>query len=236
VLVQSDLFECMRRHCDDCQECNIPLQVSSDGRYVSLSDSTPPCVPTTTTTTTTSTTIAQRKATSEGLGRFLRNVPGRDQWRQKQLELGLRTAEEYEQAIVAFRLQAYAGTVRPQCGELRTSNDKASLLAVGQRLALFTKTSLEGAKLQKAFAHFHVLLLLSFCELLRHWNFSPEVVDDLLQRGLGKRERDREKLLVSVRGVHRMIVEIVRKGWSLYRATELFFLSMLTECVKAQRY
>jgi hypothetical protein len=39
VLVESELFSRMQQHCENCHDCNIPIQVLSDGRIVTPTDS-----------------------------------------------------------------------------------------------------------------------------------------------------------------------------------------------------
>jgi hypothetical protein len=98
---------------------------------------------------------------------------------------------------------------------------------VGQSLASLTSSSLKNAALQKSFAYFQVLIFLSYCEFLRQKKVSYEVIDKLIQTITNIRERDRKALLDSIVWIHHLVVELVRTGWSLYRATELFFISML---------
>lgn len=99
---------------------------------------------------------------------------------------------------------------------------------VGKNLAVLTKSSLENANIQRSFAYFQVLILLSYCEFLRRKNVSYEAIDKLIQDITDIREIGRRALLDTIPWIHRLIVELVRKGWALHRATELFFISMLS--------
>lgn len=71
------------------------------------------------------------------------------------------------------------------------------------------------------------LILLSYCELLRHKGVSDKAIDELIQTITEIRERDRKALLDTIPWIHQLIVELVHRGWTLHRATELFYISML---------
>jgi hypothetical protein len=82
---------------------------------------------------------------------------------------------------------------RECCKELGESDGE--LIVVGKKLALLTKSSLENVDLQRSFAYFHVLILLSYCELLRQKGIFDEAIDELIQTIAEIRERDRKALL-----------------------------------------
>ncbi|KAH8692571.1 hypothetical protein GQ44DRAFT_733996 [Phaeosphaeriaceae sp. PMI808] len=276
VLVKSELFSRMRKHCEDCHDCNIPIQVLSDGRIVTPTDSLPnssnirkrkasksleaaaqnaptntsPLTPQSVTEATRLQLPSQppgtrqspsepsaqrnperkkrvrRSPKTEAFSRFVKNAPEGNRWRERQLELGLNTVEKYEHVIQGFSRRAHAVSKREYCKELGQSGGE--LIVVGKSLALLTKSSLENVDLQRSFAYFHVLILLSYCELLRQKGVSDEAIDELIQTVTDIRERDRKALLDTVPWIHQLIVELVQRGWTLHRATELFFLNAIS--------
>jgi hypothetical protein len=251
VLVQLELFSRMRQHCENCHDCNIPLQVLSDGRVVtptrkrkaSQSLGSTQNAPTNTSgLTPQSETEAirsqppsqppgtrpspqhnpeppssetgpskpsaqpnlhperrkrvQRSPRTEAFSRFVQNAPEGNRWRERQLELGLNTVEKYEHVIQGFSRRAYVVSKRECCKELGQSDGE--LIVVGKNLALLTKSSLENVDLQRSFAYFHVLILLSYYELLRQKGVSNEAIDELIQTVTEIRERNWKALLDTV--------------------------------------
>ncbi|KAF2744351.1 hypothetical protein M011DRAFT_171443 [Sporormia fimetaria CBS 119925] len=171
------------------------------------------------------TTPAKRmgKKITLALRRFLGKVPIRTGWRERQARLGLNTVQEYEDVVKGFCSRAY---IMEHWNEPGGSG--SGLIALGKHLANLTKASLENANLLRSFAYFQVLILLSYCEFLRQKGVSEHTIDELIQP-VRARERDRRTLLDTIPRIHRLIVDLVRRGWTLYRATELFFISMLNE-------
>lgn len=55
---------------------------------------------------------------------------------------------------------------------------------------------------------------------------SDEAVDQVIERATNAREWDRKLLLKCASLINRIIVKLVCHGWTIYRATELFFLGM----------
>ena len=84
------------------------------------------------------------------------------------------------------------------------------------------------AKLQKAFATFQALILLSYCEVLRKRDVPQDTLDTIIQHISG-RERDRRTLLDSALWLNGVIVALVSHGWTIYRATELFFIGVFSK-------
>ncbi|KAI9652869.1 MAG: hypothetical protein M1821_007787 [Bathelium mastoideum] len=275
VLVKLELFSRMRQHCESCRDCNISIQILSDGRIVTPTDSLPNSsntrkrkasesskstqnAPTNTSPLTSQSetgatrlqppsqqpgitqsplkpsaqcnserkTRVRRSPKTEALSRFVKNAPEGNRWRERQLELGLNTVEKYEHVIQGFSRRAYVVFQRECCKEFGQSDGE--LIVVGKNLALLTKSSLENVDLQRSFAYFHVLILLSYCELLRQKGVSNEAIDELIQTVTEIRERDRHALLDTVPWIHQLIVELVQRGWTLHRATELFFINAMS--------
>jgi hypothetical protein len=157
---------------------------------------------------------------------FLRNAPKATGWRKRQTELELNTVEQYEEVIRAFTARTNIIPKRePYQGDGHSENE---LVNLAERFALLTKDSLRNAKLQRSFATFQALILLSYCEVLRKRGVPYETVDQIIQHIAG-REFDRRRLLDSAPWVNGVIVNLVSHGWTIYRATELFFLGVFSK-------
>ncbi len=154
---------------------------------------------------------------------FLRNAPTATEWRKRQTDLELNTVEQYEQAIRAFTDRTNVIVERqPYQGDKRPEHE---LVNLAERYALLTRDSLTNAKLQKSFATFRALILLSYCEVLRKRGVLQETLDPIIQH-IGGRQCDRRRLLDSVLWINGVIVALVSHGWTIYRATELFFIGV----------
>ena len=151
---------------------------------------------------------------------FLRNAPKATEWRKRQIELDLNTVEQYEQTIRAFTDRTNI-TFKGEPYQ-RGNHLEHELVELAERFALLTKASFTNAKRQRSFATFQALILLSYCEVLRKRNVSYETVDRIIEHIAG--ERNRRRLLSSARWINGVIVELVNHGWTIYRATELFFI------------
>ena len=156
---------------------------------------------------------------------FLRNAPKATEWRKRQTELELNTVEQYEQIIRA--LTDRTNVIVKREPYQREAHLEHELVDLAERFALLTKASLTNAKCQRSFATFQALILLSFCEVLRRRDVSYELVDRMIEHIAG--ERDRRRLLSSARWIFGVIVHLVNHGWTIYRATELFFIGVYFE-------
>ena len=70
--------------------------------------------------------------------------------------------------------------------------------------------------------------MLSYCEVLRERSVPYETIDRIIQHIAG-REYDRRKLLLSASWLNGVIVDLITCGWTIYRATELFFIGVFSE-------
>lgn len=133
--------------------------------------------------------------------------------------------EQYKQTIRAFtdRTNVIVRREPYQRGE----HSKHELVDLAERFALLTKASLTNAKHQRSFAIFQALVLLSYCEVLRKRDVSYETVDRVIEHVAG--ECNCQRLLSGARWINGVIVDLVNHGWMIYRATELFFISMSLE-------
>jgi len=167
----------------------------------------------------------QKPRKIEAVDWFLRNAPKATEWRKRQTELELNTVEQYEQSIRAFTDRTNVIVKREPYQ--RAEHSKHELIDLAERFALLTKASLTNAKRQRSFATFQALILLSYCEVLRKKDVSYETIDRIIEHIAG--ERDRRRLLSGARWVNGVIVDLVSHGWTIYRATELFFIGMSLE-------
>ena len=167
----------------------------------------------------------QKPRKTEAVEWFLQNAPKATEWRKRQTELDLNTAEQYEQTIRAFIDRTNVKVIRVpyQRGE----HSKHELVELAERFAWLTKTSLTNAKRQRSFATFQALILLSYCEVLRKKGVSYELIDRIIEHIAG--ERDRRRLLSGAKWINGVIVDLVSNGWTIYRATELFFIGVFLE-------
>ena len=62
--------------------------------------------------------------------------------------------------------------------------------------------------------------------MLRKRGLAYETIDRKIQHITEAREWDRRRLLDSALWINEQIVKFVRHGWTIHRATELFFLGM----------
>lgn len=223
VLVPLNLFDHLRQHCERCHGFDGSLEALPDGQVVLVpSRSAGP-------------DSLKRKA-SGGLSKpkgsrtkptpaeaslswFLRNAPLASSWRARQIELGLKTAEQYEGVIRAFGNVANTGIE----ATYENTNLGDELVHLAERLALLTKSSLANAQLQRSFALFQALILLSYCLVLRNRDIPSDQIDRII-RHIAANEKDRKKILKGASWIHEAINGLIDNGWTIYRATELFFI------------
>ncbi|KAF2625007.1 hypothetical protein BU25DRAFT_450398 [Macroventuria anomochaeta] len=99
------------------------------------------------------------------------------------------------------------------------------LLAIGSYFAKLTHRSAEAIKAQKQFSSFQLLLLLSYIAFVQHKGYSDEDIDLHIQSFCVVNQNRRRQLIPRALKVNQVICEIVRVcGWSIARATEVFFL------------
>ena len=246
VVVQKRLFDRLRQHCECCPYFDKLLENSSDERTIVIPSEGPSSEPSKKRKTLhgsgpqevsqpshslqqseqqlpSQSSGAKRQQKEAAAKWFLKNAPKAIEWRKRQAELDLNTVEQYEQIIRAFTDRTNITTERKLCHGDGHSDDQ--LIDLANRFALLTKSSFSNANLQRSFASFQVLILLSYCEVLRKRGVSYEAIDPIIQHVAG-RELSRRRLLDSAPWINGLIFELVSHGWTIYRATELFFISM----------
>lgn len=210
VTVQASLFDSMRQHCHSCQSFTLSIVDLPDGRVATA-------------------TSKQRKMHGETrksriLDHFMSHIPIGEKWRARQRELGLETVEDYEYVVQSLACRSGVSLTSTHRG-LNKEVESPLIVVIGRKLANLTKAALKNLQLQKSFAYFQFLLLLSYCEFLLKEGISNTVVDEIIKSITDVRQRDREELLKAVPWIHKLINALVSQGWTVFRATELFFLS-----------
>ena len=97
---------------------------------------------------------------NSALSWFLRNAPKATEWRRRQIELGLKTVEEYEGVIRAL---GHDANIKAEASQ---GDGKAEdvLVNLTERFALLTRDSLANANLQD---RLHYLKLSSCCHIAK---------------------------------------------------------------------
>ena len=144
---------------------------------------------------------------------FLRSLPGATEWREKQLQTGLVTVEKYEKIVEDFI----------RCDS--TTSDTTDLISIGISFAKLTKTYLNDRTIQRQLPYYRTLLLLLYCDVLDGLHYAPEKIDLILQHAFNCREKERRKIRRPARKIYGLIPKLVERGWSIYRANELFVIS-----------
>lgn len=164
-----------------------------------------------------------RKKKDRARDSFLQNTPKASQWRKRQIEIA-GAASKYEAAIQSLTggadFNAFGKTVE------KDPNSEDGLVVIGVKLALLANSALENVALQKSVSYFQALLFLSYCGILEKRGVSYEKVDQLTEYVSCFRELDRRRLRSQALRINLLIHELVIGGWTIYRATELFFMSM----------
>ena len=165
-----------------------------------------------------------RKKKDRARDSFLQNTPKANQWHKRQIEIA-RSASKYEAAIKS--LTGGADFNAAENPAEKDPNSENGLVVIGVKLALLANSALENVALQKSVSYFQALLFLSYCGILEKRGFPYETVDQLTEYVSCFRELDRRRLRSQALRINLLIHELVVGGWTIYRATELFFISTL---------
>jgi hypothetical protein len=133
---------------------------------------------------------------------FLNGVPTPAQWRNRQIELGLYTIEQYEEAVQVFvsRIQTNVAIAMNLADFLRNNKGLSIVLAMDNK------------QLLKALLHFQTLLLSSFCTVLETRKILYETLDLIMQRCTTIGEYDRRRLRIYAVKINRLINELMKCG------------------------
>lgn len=224
VLVQRSLFDHLRQHCENCHDFDGSLEDLLDGRVVLIpstrGDSTSSTQKSSPVTGPPKAKKKRLRAAEAALRPFLQKAPKASEWRTRQIELDLKTVEQYESVIRAF---GNVADIRREAS-YEDANSEDELVHLAERLALLTKRSLANAELQRSFALFQALILLSYCQVLNKRHVPFHEIDRVIGH-IATNEKDRKKILSGASWINDIINKLVDNGWTIYRATELFFMS-----------
>jgi hypothetical protein len=157
---------------------------------------------------------------------FLQNAPKASQWHNRQINI-VGEAKNYEAVIQSLTERSKVDALEePSQENPESEND---LVVIGIKLAVLADSSLKNEALQKPFSYFQALLFLSYCGLLEKRGVPYEAIDQITQHVSCFREMDRRRLRSQALRVNLLIRELVKSGWTIYRATELFFISSLPD-------
>lgn len=154
---------------------------------------------------------------------------GDNGWRKRQTRLGLGNAAEYSATIRSFinmpAISLVSGpTASRTWGPEHGEDPSPAIMTLAKNFSKYTERSSQSAALQRACASFQRLILLSLCLILREKGSSVEEIDRIIS-WLSPVERVRHDCLKGAKWVNEAILALhLRQGWSLQRATELFFL------------
>ncbi|KAI9710591.1 MAG: hypothetical protein M1828_002142, partial [Chrysothrix sp. TS-e1954] len=211
IKVQKSFLDHLLQHCGNCRHFDEQLEGSVDGQVVKIGPSQVKI------------TKSRQQTADAALTWFLKHAPKATTWRARQIELGLQTAEQYEKVIQAFG--HIAETRREAFDGMISSGDQFVDLA--ERLALLIGRSFADADLQEVTARFKTLVLLSYCEVLQKRGVAFETIDRIISH-VGACESERKKILKGALWINGVINNLVDSGWTIFRATELFFLNALS--------
>ena len=93
--------------------------------------------------------------------------------------------------------------------------------------ALLAKSSLARADVSKAWSSFQALVVLSLCQVLERKSVATDTIDEIARHITESRVGTRLRLRRSAVWINGFITELIKRGWNIGRATELFFISAL---------
>lgn len=221
VVVRKSYLSLLQDHCNCCPSLGVRQRITLLENYVEI-----PYTPKERTKRKHPTSLEGRSKKLQARDSFLRNLPEVSQWRSRQ-EHVVGGVEKYEETIRCLIRGNKVNVAEEPSRRLVESQDH--LILIGRRLALWTDASLRAEALQRSFASFQAFLFLSYCGLLEKRGISHEVVDQITQCVSSFRESDRNRLRSHALRVNVFIQELVERGWSIHRATELFFLSWFSD-------
>jgi hypothetical protein len=133
--------------------------------------------------------------------------------------------KDYENVIQTFSLTGHRDVeMKKELGQ-GCDHSENELVNIAIRYALLTKSTFVDAKLVKAKSEFQAFILLSLCAVLEATGIPSETIDQVMQHATKSSKDARLKQLRGAIWVNGLIAKLVKLGWSIYRATELFFIS-----------
>jgi hypothetical protein len=147
-------------------------------------------------------------------------IPKAEQWSGQQKALQLHDANAYENHV---RGLARCDIEHKQTTQQHTSESPRNLVTLARSYAGSTEESWVHLKQLKLLLSFRRLMFFSICLVLSEHGSSESVLEALMW-WTRRDEKKRISILKGTKWVHQTIVSLVERGWSISRATELFFL------------
>ena len=234
VIVRRSCLNLLWQHCSECRNLDDQQRAFLQEHHVETPYAPPPHEPASKRRKTLSNLPATgstgllnsrkggRKKMHKARDWFLKNAPKASQWYNRQIDI-VGEAKNYEVVIQSLTERRKASTLEvPTQGYQESEND---LVVIGMKLAVLADASLKNETLQKPFSYFQALLLLSYCGFLEKREVPYEIIDQITHHVSCFREMDRRRLRSQALKVNILIRKLVEGGWTIYRATELFFIS-----------
>ncbi|KAK3614186.1 hypothetical protein LTR56_027416 [Elasticomyces elasticus] len=152
------------------------------------------------------------------------HAPKAEDWSSRQKNVGLLDRERYEEQI---RSLVDRDTGHMYVTDRCQVESIQSLLQLVRQYATNTEKRWEGLKQEEAWTHFQQLMLFSICLVLEVYGNSASEVDDLIW-WTSPNKNKRKAILRGTKWVHEAIMELVKRGWTPSRATELFLIVPLS--------
>lgn len=154
------------------------------------------------------------------LSRYRERVPKAGRWSDKQKESQLHDATVYEKYV---RDLVSCDIEHEQTIEQHTSGSVQSIVLLARNYAGTTERSWACIKKLELLLSFRRLILLSICLVISERDGSEAQITEMMW-WTSENEKRRKSILKGTRWVHRTILALVERGWSIARATELFLL------------
>ncbi|KAK3617364.1 hypothetical protein LTR56_025330 [Elasticomyces elasticus] len=151
-------------------------------------------------------------------------APKAEDWSSRQKKFDLLDSERYKEQIKSL-IDRDTGSIHAT--GRRQGESFQSLLQLARQYATATGKRWEGLKQEEAWTHFQQLILFSICLILRVHGSPASEVDDLIW-WTSEMESKRKAILRGTKWVHEAIAELVKRGWTPFRATELFLIIPLS--------
>lgn len=157
--------------------------------------------------------------------RYRGRVPRADRWSDKQKESQLYDATVYEKHV---RDLVSCDLRQEQAIKQHTSASVQNIVLLARDYAGTTERSWECMKKWKLLLSFRRLILLSICLVIGERGGSEAQITELMW-WTSENEKRRKSILKGTWWMHQTILALVKRGWSIARATELFLLGMKLE-------
>jgi hypothetical protein len=158
------------------------------------------------------------------VSQFLRGTPTPEDWSRKQLEI-VKNSDTYHKTLSSL----FVGDSAPGSTQAQYPNN---LVAIGKQFAELTVSSSQSRKLQRSFSYFQAFILLLYCAVLERIGTDRREVDSILETVSTFGTKRKTTLRRSAWKAYKVIGRLVKVGWTISRATELFFLSKFVDYSK----